>query len=318
MTDEGSVPADDSRSSDDASRVRHPRGDRTRTRPARESGTNRIGRRRLLGLLGTAGVVGTAGCLGDDGGQPDGDSGDDQGDDDQSDDQNADDDQGDDQGNGVQGDDGDEAAGDGDDSGSAGDDAAQEGADESWDLRPSDVDFEPADGFADDHPDVEVPDEPGRAVLDLDGERIEFDELQRASGGPMSESRYEGVVEDDEFSNAVAYFSLQILVGSTSHDTTVAVHQHFYGGFGVRPGYVRRDKFEIIRPDEYVLVQHLEYEDGSIGTRDVDGETHLAEPIVRIDRDGIATAVGEIRDATGSSLPEGPFEFSANVGADWY
>lgn len=244
----------------------------------------RLRRRRLLGMLGATGAVGVTGCLG-------GDEGD--------------------NGNGADGDEG----GNGEDGGAGEDSRGPED-----EYRPSDFDFEPEDGFQDDHPDVEIPDEPGNAVLIMDGERIEFDDLDEADGGPLSGSALDMYVDEDEdeFAGPGPYFSLQVGFSSESHSNSIFMGQGFVGGFDVLPGYFRSDQFNILTPEGEDEIRYWEYPDGTVREEDTAFASYLQSPFVRVDREGVVTAKAEPQDAAGDGELESGFEFGANIGEDWY
>ena len=269
----------------------------------------RTRRRAVIRAVGVAGLPLLAGCLGDD------ESGDDAADDTE---ETADDSR--------------ETADDGTGEDEPADDAGDDTEDtedtevDVPDVRPSEIDLEPSDAWADDHPDVEIPDEPERAVLVVDDVRIEM--TGDLAGGP-NESMYEAVTGDDEFSGDGAYF---IADGQFS-PTDEALSEHGWeGGHQLRFvrrmvgwtgnsfAYVHADEFQLFWPDITAAAQfrYREEMDGPTQDQEAPGMNYGDEPFLRIDRSGVVTAVGTIGDAGDSDVPEGAtFEFGARVQDEW-
>lgn len=248
-----------------------------------DEGLAGIGRRRFLTMAGATGAVGLAGCLGGD------DSG-----------ENG----GSENGSGENGDDGDD--------GPAGDSRGPED-----EYTPSDFDFVPTDGFNDTHPDIEIPDEPGTAVVVLDGDRTKLEELDQVSGGPISESTYEMALEDDDFVPG-RLFGFNVIFSSEAHPITVNMGQQFVGGFDVRPGFFQSDQFNIITPEGEDEIRYWEYPDGTVRAEETDFASYLEEPFITVDRDGILTAVAGPADIKSGAGFEYELAFGANIGAGWY
>ena len=125
----------------------------------------RLGRRRPLRTLGGAGIAGLAGCLGGDGG----------GNDDERNGGDSDVDGTEDTDEPTDADDAAEAS-EGDTGNGSDDEPAETDTDDGdVSVPPADLDIDPEDGWGEPHDGVEVPDEPGRAVLVIDGERFELE-----------------------------------------------------------------------------------------------------------------------------------------------
>ncbi len=279
------------------------------------SDADRVRRRRILRVLGAVGTVGVAGCLGDDGDESDDDTGtDDSGDDDPetTDDGDEPDDTTD--------DDSEEGPDDSDDTA---DDEDPDDSEDAEDLLPSEVDFEPEEGWNDDHHDVEVPDEPGTMIAVIGDERIELTTLPDAPcvGGPLDEESYDETIEADEWSNdpffnALAGFGTEEGEGEFPDDVAIAVIQSFVVPEMGTLELLRRDSIEVTVRGDATNVFGFEYREGPDGTVEEDlpaGTTAGAvvdEPMIRWGRDGVVTAVGEIPDeaADESDVPPGPFE----------
>ncbi len=188
-------------------------------------------------------------------------------------------------------------------------------------YRPSDFDFEPEDGFQDDHPDVEVPDDLG-GVLVLDGERMEVELWDRGGeGGPLSGEGLDLYVdeEEDEFIGPGPYFSLQAGFDNLDREEPhVIVRQSFVGGFNIPPGHVRLESVELVREVGTYTILYHEYSDGSIEDTVAGHRGHVESPFIKVDRDGVLTAKAEPQDAVGDGELEEGIEFGARIGADWY
>ncbi len=273
-----------------------------------------VRRRGILRVLGGGGVVGLAGCVGDDG--------DDAGADDSTDDPGDDDPETTDDR-----DDPDDTTEDHSDSDGTTDDEDSDDPDDTAedvaDLPPSEIDFEPEDGWNDDHHDVEVPDEPGTMIAVIGDERIELTSLPDAPcvGGPLDEESYDETIEADEWSNdpffnALAGFATGEGEGEFPDDVAIAVIQKFVVPEMGTLELLRRDSIEITVRGDAPNTFHFEYRERTDGTVEDDlppdslGDGVVNEPMIRWGRDGVVTAVGEIPDeaADESDVPPGPFE----------
>lgn len=281
-----------------------------------------IGRRRLLSTAGVAGVAGIAGCLG--GAEADESDADDENGEDatKSDDEGGSDDAGEEPGDEEdedEGENGNEADGE-DGDGGDGDDAG------GGNIRPSELGLEPDDAWDDDHPDVEIPDEPGWAVLVVGDTHVEME--GDVSGGPKH-ALYETVMEDDEFAGDGAYFLADGWFEPTEEALAdldfeqgreVRFFRRMVGWSGNQFGYVNSDTIDIHWP---VMTQRATYyyrenPDGSVEDGDRAGTTDAEEPFLQIDASGVITAVGTITDPGNSEIEEGTsFEFGARAQEGW-
>lgn len=255
----------------------------------------RIGRRPVLRGLGAIGAASIAGCLGDEGTE-----------------------------NGIDAEvddtEGTEASGEVDM-------AETEGTEEAPEIRPSDLDLVPEDAWAHDHLDIEIPDEPGRAVLVLGEERFEMD--GDFSGGPREELS-DLVREADEFDGDGVYFLMdgifQVTDGSkVDHGLeedgyNVRFFRRMVGWSGNELRYVDSDEIEIWWPGITELTKYVyrEAADGSVEGGDAIAATHSEEPFLRVDPSGVLTATGTIDDPGQSEIPAGTtFEFGARADERW-
>lgn len=194
------------------------------------------------------------------------------------------------------------------------------------DIRPSEIALEPSDAWDDDHPDVEIPDEPGRAVLTVDGRRVEM--VGDLSGGPIY-SLYEAVAEDDDFAGDGTYFLADGLFEPT--DEALAEqgwesgHQlrflrRMVGWSGNSLSYRNSDSISLGWPNLLMAAtySYREEVDGSTGDGSLVGTTYAEEPFLRVDRTGVVTATGTVEDPGNSDIPEGAtFEFGARAQEGW-
>lgn len=263
--------------------------------------TRRVGRRPVLRGLGAVGAVSIAGCLGD------------ESEDDESTENEIDAE--------VDDTEGTEASGEVDA-------AETEGAaEEATEIRPSDLDLVPDDAWAHDHPDVEIPDEPGRAVLVLGEERFEMD--GDFSGGPREELS-DIVREADEFEGDGVYFLMDGIFQVT--DESKADHGLEEAGYNVRffrrmvgwsgneLRYINSDEVEIWWPGITELTKYVyrEAADGSVEGGDAAAATYNEEPFLRVDPSGVLTAIGTIDDPGQAEIPAGTtFEFGARADERW-
>jgi hypothetical protein len=210
----------------------------------------------------------------------------------------------------------------GDDTG----DGTAESEDDTPDIRPSEIDLEPSDAWNDDHHDVEIPDEPGRAVLVVDDMRVEM--VGDLTGGPRW-PLYEAIIEDDEFAGDGSYFfadglfeptdeALEEHGWETGHQ--VQFRRRMVGWSGNSLSHRNSDDFVIGWPNllEAAWYNYLEEVDGSVDARDLDGVVYVEEQFLRIDPTGVVTATGTIDSPGVSDVPEGAtFEFGARAQEGW-
>jgi hypothetical protein len=267
---------------------------------------DRIGRRHVLGLATSVGGVAFAGCLGD------GESADDTEDD------TANESAADLTNNEANGDDGTAPEG------SHGDDGDENNQPE---IRPSEIDLKPDSAWASDHWDIEVPDEPGQAVLVVDDIRVEM--VGDFSGGPNI-GLYETVTEEDEFTGDGTYFLADGLFEPTEESLTghgwetghqIRFFRRVVGWAGNQLSYLTNDSLNLYWPN---MLQSAEYlyrqdPDGAIvDSGGLEGRTYAEESFLRLDSSGVLTAVGTIDDPGNSDVPEGAiFEFGARAQDQW-
>jgi hypothetical protein len=279
------------------------------------AGSRGVNRRTVLSSVGGLGVVGLAGCMG--------------GEDAEAEAQES-----------TDADDAEETADDTEDTGDDSGDTPEEEVEDDGteddtedtegdapDLRPSELDLEPDDAWDDDHPDVEVPDEPGRAVLVLGDDRYEMD--GDFSGGPREEI-YDIVREADEFEGDGVYFLMDGIFQVTDESKeehgleedgyNVRFFRRMVGWSGNQFSYVNSDEIEIWWPGLTEMMKYVyrEAADGSAEERDSPITTYGEEPFLRIDRSGVLTATGTIEDPGESEIPAGTaFEFGARADEGW-
>ncbi|MDG5759047.1 hypothetical protein QA600_06805 [Natronococcus sp. A-GB1] len=218
-------------------------------------------------------------------------------------------------------------ADDADDVADADDDAGEDASDDAPDVRPSEIDLEPDDAWDDDHPDIEIPDEPGRAVLVLGDDRYEME--GDFSGGPREEM-YNIVQEGDEFEGDGVYFLMDGIFQVTDESKAeygleedgynVRFFRRMVGWSGNEFSYLNSDEIEIWWPGLMEMMKYVyrEAADGSAEVRDSPITTYGEEPFLRIDRSGVLTATGTIEDPGESELPAGTaFEFGARADEGW-
>ncbi|MEY7850151.1 hypothetical protein AB7C87_13240 [Natrarchaeobius sp. A-rgal3] len=238
-------------------------------------------RRSLIQACGVVGVAAVAGCLGDDetnasdGARPD--------------------------------DEADTSAGDGAEADHS--DDASAGANGGESIR-----LESEDGWATPHDGVEIPDDPGTAILKIGGETVELAGI--ANGGELSEGdvpttgaeqfELQGTFRDGEYRD----YGLEVNV------TRVLGVEDTAGR------WAESDSFGLTRSDGIRLgnVIYRLYEDGRLADAEIagelDGRRFTDEPFVHVDRDGILTVVEEIDSHEDESL-DGRFEFGARLPDGW-
>ncbi len=274
---------------------------------------NRIDRRCLLRTLVGAGIAGLAGCLGDDG---DGSGDDGTGGDDV--------DGSDDTDEPTDGEDAPETSeGDGE-GGSDDEPAGTDTDDEDEAVHPADLEIDPEDGWGEPYDGVEVPDEPGRAVLVIDGERFELE--GSCQGGEVHAD------DEDEERELRAEHGHFVFVGTfhpTGDEGFAAVVSRIVGIeriSGTSDGsrtVAEFDQFALGGGDSAAGYRFLRYGDGETESVEDDGITGADEPFVRIDPSGVITAVGQLErvesgvDPEADDVPLGQFEFGARCQADW-
>ncbi|MWV38768.1 hypothetical protein [Natrialba sp. INN-245] len=226
------------------------------------------------------GIAGIAGCLGDDDGTNGG-------------------------GNANGGTDTSDPAGDGTTQTEA--ESAGEGGGES-------IRLEAEDGWTDPHDGVEIPDDPGTAIMTVGDETVELSGI--ASGGELSEG--------DVSATGAQRFEIQgTFRGGQYRDYGLEVNVTRVIGVEDTMGqWAESDSFGFTRDDGIRLgnVIYRLYEDGRLADDEIagelDGRRFTDEPFVHIDRDGILTVVEEIDSHEDESL-NGRFEFGARLPDGW-
>jgi hypothetical protein len=188
----------------------------------------------------------------------------------------------------------------------------------------ADLNISPEDGWGEPHDGVEVPDEPGRAVLVIDGERFELggscqggeihdddDDKERELRAEHGHFVFNGTFHpaDDEMFAAVVsrIVGIEQVVGASDRTRTV---EEF-------------DQFALMGEDSGAVYQFLRYTDGETESVDDDAHTEADEPFVRIDPSGMITAIGELEraesgiDSGAEEVPTGRFEFGARCQSGW-
>lgn len=245
-------------------------------------------RRALLGAWGSIGVVGVAGCLG--GGDETEAS---------TDDETAESD--------------DSTTGDGNDGESDGNSDGTTEADTD-DAGNESIELGPDDGWAEPHEDVEVPSEPGEAILNVGGETMTLTGL--AWGGELTEG--------DVSLTGAEEFELQgTFQGGSYRGDEISVEITRRVGYEDTTGrWAEADSITLTRGDGIRLgnVVYRLYEDGRLGNADIagelDGRRFTDESFVHVTRDGVLTVVVEFDSHVEESL-DGRLEFGARLPEDW-
>lgn len=235
-------------------------------------------RRRWMKLCASLGAAGLAGCLG--GGDDSSSSG---------------------------GSSGDAEPGDGD--GPAPDDDAT--GSQSDDRDPAEMTS--ADGWGDPHDGVEVPDEPGTAILTIGGERVELS----GSGHAAEDPDGAGTTGADLFEASGGF------LGGEYRDTEVQLQFSRLVGYDDVTGTVAEsDSLTLTRSTDGIrlgTVLYRLYDDGSLADDDSSGELagrrFVDDSFVRVSQDGIVTAVETIDSHEDDSL--GAFELGVRFGDGW-
>ena len=248
-------------------------------------------RRRWIRLCGSVGLAGLAGGLGDD---------DDTGD--------TSTDNGDDDGPGGSETDEDDAA---EQTGTDGE--ADEGSDGEADSAGERIELAPEDGWKESHDGVEVPDQPGTAILKIGGERIELGVFGTATESP-----------DGMGTTGAEVFEASGAAQSTQSDGSgIQVEfQRLLGFQGSAGTWAESDSIAFTRGDGVRLgnVIFRQYEDGTLADAeqagDLEGRTFVDGSFIHVTTEGVLTAVEELVSHEDDPL-DGRFEFGARLQDGW-
>ena len=233
-------------------------------------------RRRWIQLCGAASVGGLAGCLG--------------------------------------GDDGDGSDPSDDDPGGGGEEGTSDGADDDGSDGDS-IQLTADEGWKDVHDGVEIPDEPGTAILKIGGERITLPT-------PIA------IAEEDPAGTGVT--------GAETFEARATSMGGEYGGYEISVEFTRvigfpdtsgtwaeSDAVTFSRSQDnrhLGTVIYRRFEDGRLADEEssgeLDGRRFVDDPFVNVSRDGVVTIVEDIASSEDESL-DGEFQFGARFPDGW-
>lgn len=244
-------------------------------------------RRALLCTCGGAGIIGVVGCLdGDDetGRNTDGSS--------------------------------DGGTDDADETGGSTDDSNEDGAEESDDADGEPIQLESGDGWAAPHDDVEVPTEPGEAILKIGDETITFP-IGLAQGGELTEDET-GVTGAEKFEVRATYQG-----GSYRGEEIRITVTRMIGYESLEGRWAESDSVGLTWEGDAIRLGNViyrRYEDGRLADAEIAGELEgrrfTDRPFVHVTREGVLTAVEELDSHVDESL-NGRFEFGARLPENW-
>lgn len=197
----------------------------------------------------------------------------------------------------------------------------QAGGDEPVDLASAQAELDPWGPFDESPFDVEIPANPGEAILQIGDQRIEMATGQ-CRGGPV----YEIMGEPIEASRAAeGVFSFIGGAGQPDGDwgaLFVLTEGTSAEGFDDEVMIRQTHRLEIMVPDPEVLptiIRHLQFLDGSAMEGMETPNTSWADtPTVRITRDGLVTAQGTVvRSASEFIDPPVEVGFAARCSQEW-
>lgn len=196
------------------------------------------------------------------------------------------------------------------------DDANGDETDGNTDGEGSDpIRLEPSDGWAEPHDDVEVPSEPGQAVLRVGGETMTL--TGSAFGGELT--------EDDRSVTGADTFELEgSFWGGSYNGEEISVNFTRVLGYEDTSGrWAESDAFGLARVDGATRLGNVIYrlfEDGRLANADntgeLEGRRFTQEPFVHVSQDGVVTAVEEFDSHVDDSL-NGRLEFGARLPDNW-
>lgn len=174
--------------------------------------------------------------------------------------------------------------------------------------------LEPSDGWAEPHDDVEVPSEPGQAVLHVGGERMTLTGI--ANGGELSD-------DDLSVTGAEMFEFVGTFRGGSYQGGEITVDLRRMVGYEDLSGrWAESDSLTLTRSDNTSLgnVIYRLFEDGRLANADntgeLEGRRFTQEPFVHVSQDGVVTAVEEIESHVDDSL-NGRLEFGARLPDNW-
>ncbi|MCU4744779.1 hypothetical protein OB955_16095 [Halobacteria archaeon AArc-m2/3/4] len=196
--------------------------------------------------------------------------------------------------------------------GSEGDDSSDGGNGDDTDGERTRL--ESGDGWQEPHDGVEIPDDPGTAILEIGGETVTLTGI--ATGGEVS--------EDDISTTGAEQFEIQgSFQGGQYRETQISVNFTRMLGYEDTSGrWAESDAFSLVRGDGIRLgnVIYRLYEDGRLANDDIagelDGRRFTDESFIHANRNGIVTIVEEIDSHEDDSF-DGRFEFGARLSDDW-
>ena len=193
-----------------------------------------------------------------------------------------------------------------------GDDAIGDGTGDDTNSEP--IRLESDDGWAEPHDGVEVPSEPGEAILHVGGETMTL--AGGANGGELSE-------DDMSVTGAEAFELRGTFQGGSYHGNEVSVEVTRMVGYEDTAGrWAESDSITLSRGDGTRLgnVIYRLYEDGRVADADIagdlEGRRFTDEPFVHVGRDGVLTVVEEFESHVDDTL-NGRLELGARLREDW-
>ncbi|AGB14803.1 nitrous oxidase accessory protein [Halovivax ruber XH-70] len=205
----------------------------------------------------------------------------------------------------------DDSGGDGND-GSTGPDGGPGGVSDDDASGGESIELGPEDGWSEPHGDVEVPDQPGTAILQVGGERVELTGIGYAGEEPgvtgttgAEQFEADGTFMGGAFQGSEIQVAVTRMIGYEDTSGTWAASDSIsFARGGVRLGNV---------------IYRL-YEDGRLADSelagDIPGRRFVDESFVRISPDGVLTAVETIESHEDESL-DGQFAFGARLQDGW-
>lgn len=173
---------------------------------------------------------------------------------------------------------------------------------------------DPEDGWADPHPDVEIPDDPGTAVLHIDGERVEMNLFGSAAERP----------EGRGTTGAETFEATATGQNTTFRDSGIQLECRRVLGFADTAGvWVESDAITFTRPTDNRRLGNVIYrlfDDGSYADSpaagDLEGRRFVEESFMRVTTQGVVTVVETLSSHEDDSL-SGEFEFGARLQDGW-
>lgn len=188
------------------------------------------------------------------------------------------------------------------------------GADQRGDSGDESLTRDPEDGWAESHSGVEVPDEPGTAVLHIAGERVEMELFGNASENPAGA----GVTGAETFEARGTGQSQEFRDSGLQLEFTRVL------GFADTSGvWVVSDSITFTRPTDGTRLGTIIYrlfDDGTYADADSAGELpgrrFVEDSFIRVTTEGVVTVVETLSSSEDDSL-DGTFEFGARLQDGW-